>query len=700
MITSSAILDFESENFTVGDWNVSFVTGELSSGARVVKLSQSQRKLLQLLCQSYPEAVSRQRIMEILWPESVVTDESVSRAIADLRKSLGDSSKEALYIKTISKQGYVLAIPPVKTLSVSKIPWQLKLAAISVIVLVVFSIAYFLNQRLTTPELQQKKFVKSSLGLSGDINRRPQIDHAGRFVMVEKHHGTAIKLWLYDLALDTETLLFPKSKDSFSTGVISPDGLELAYFRHLNENADKGFKCHIEVFTFKTQKSRKLRDCDFRLNASLQWFPDNEHLLATGFRPDVRTAGLIIVDAFLGKSEELLFPSKNRQGYLFSRVSPSGNLIAFIHYDANSDTSKIAIYNRTEESLNYIPTSTPTAQQVIWGKDDTQLLFSDSGATNTGLWLVDLTTSSKFLLYGESLIDFDFTPAKNLFVATIEDYSVSIVSQKLATSSVLFNANAKIRILDSMPGSNQLAYVSEQGGQANIWLLDKKTQQNTRITNLSKIKLFEVKLSYNGRYLAYLQSEAAGTKMVVIDLEQGYQEIHQAQQVHTLAWDKNNDTLVYYHGDEQGRLMSIDFKSRQHVEAKEVARIDNVYKLELSQAGALIVQFVKGGPLYLLKSDFDSASTDNFEVLNLPEREYTLWGISGNTITRIEYSDDMFRLHVYDLDGSELKDQQRIVDGTKHIIDFSYDERVDELFLLQIERANFNIVKLTQYNKH
>ena len=51
--------------------------------------------------------MDRDAIMEAVWPDVVVGDESITQCIRDVRKALGDEAQQLL--KTVPKRGYLLA---------------------------------------------------------------------------------------------------------------------------------------------------------------------------------------------------------------------------------------------------------------------------------------------------------------------------------------------------------------------------------------------------------------------------------------------------------------------------------------------------------------------------------------------------------------------------------------------------------------
>ena len=62
--------------------------------------------LLLLLIARRNEAVHRQDIMDTVWKDVVVSDGALSQAVRTLRRTLGDDSRDPLFIRTVSRHGY------------------------------------------------------------------------------------------------------------------------------------------------------------------------------------------------------------------------------------------------------------------------------------------------------------------------------------------------------------------------------------------------------------------------------------------------------------------------------------------------------------------------------------------------------------------------------------------------------------------
>lgn len=67
--------------------------------------------VLTVLAKSPGQVISHEQLMNAVWQDTVVSPNSLQRCIAQLRKALGDDSKQQRIIKTHAKQGYSLELP-------------------------------------------------------------------------------------------------------------------------------------------------------------------------------------------------------------------------------------------------------------------------------------------------------------------------------------------------------------------------------------------------------------------------------------------------------------------------------------------------------------------------------------------------------------------------------------------------------------
>ena len=101
--------------FEIGDWRVMPELNRLqhSSTAATRQLEPRLINLLCFLAANSDKVLSREELIQELWPHVVVNENSLTRAISELRKQLRTANASIDdYIETIPKRGYRL-IPPV-----------------------------------------------------------------------------------------------------------------------------------------------------------------------------------------------------------------------------------------------------------------------------------------------------------------------------------------------------------------------------------------------------------------------------------------------------------------------------------------------------------------------------------------------------------------------------------------------------------
>ena len=92
----------------VGDWSVDRELNIISNGEREVRLEPKIMKVLLLLTEEAGAVISKERLMEAVWPDAFVTEQVLTNAIWELRKALGDEARTPSYIQTVPRRGYRL----------------------------------------------------------------------------------------------------------------------------------------------------------------------------------------------------------------------------------------------------------------------------------------------------------------------------------------------------------------------------------------------------------------------------------------------------------------------------------------------------------------------------------------------------------------------------------------------------------------
>lgn len=133
-------------SYRIGDWHVNFSAGWMERRhfvfRRRIHVDERLLKVLKVLVGRAGGIVSGQELLVAVWPDRVVTPDSVSTAIYELRRLLGDNAAAPAYIRTEARRGYALiaAVRLAPARSAKRLYWRAA-AATSVIAIVVFAVA-------------------------------------------------------------------------------------------------------------------------------------------------------------------------------------------------------------------------------------------------------------------------------------------------------------------------------------------------------------------------------------------------------------------------------------------------------------------------------------------------------------------------------------------------------------------------------
>lgn len=99
------------DGFRLGEWLVDPSLNRLSSGTEIRQLEPKIMDVLVFLAERAGKVVSKQQIIDAVWAKRFVAESVLSRAIAEIRRALGDAPRSPRFLETISKRGYRLLAP-------------------------------------------------------------------------------------------------------------------------------------------------------------------------------------------------------------------------------------------------------------------------------------------------------------------------------------------------------------------------------------------------------------------------------------------------------------------------------------------------------------------------------------------------------------------------------------------------------------
>src|SRR5712692_6815490 len=91
------------------DWTLDSDTRELRRGDRPVHLSPKAFRLLEVLIEQRPAALSKEKLFETVWPDTFVAESNLASLVKEIRTALQDDARQSTLIRTIFGYGYAFA---------------------------------------------------------------------------------------------------------------------------------------------------------------------------------------------------------------------------------------------------------------------------------------------------------------------------------------------------------------------------------------------------------------------------------------------------------------------------------------------------------------------------------------------------------------------------------------------------------------
>jgi DNA-binding winged helix-turn-helix (wHTH) protein len=84
-------------------------TRELFRGGRCVHLSPKAFRLLELLLEERPRALSKAELQEKIWPKTFVSEANLASLAGEARRAIGETARDSKFLRTVYGFGYAFS---------------------------------------------------------------------------------------------------------------------------------------------------------------------------------------------------------------------------------------------------------------------------------------------------------------------------------------------------------------------------------------------------------------------------------------------------------------------------------------------------------------------------------------------------------------------------------------------------------------
>ena len=501
-----------SDRLRIGDRKVDIPLREIApaAGGDALRVTLKSLGVLMVLVAHAGRPVSREALLEWVWPDTLPTDDVVTQAITQLRKALGDDRERPRYIETLAKQGYRL-IAPIEWLDVVDAPpttsadaarpaaasatqvsasgrgtrraWAAIDAAGVLLLATAIAGAWWWQHAARAPVPAAPPPVATIAAVPVDVQRvatsrlsedTPALSPDGALLVYARDvggEGTDGSV----LMLQTAAAVSPRPLTEAAPGrhdllpAWSPDGREIAFLRRVDDN------CRVMLMPATGGTPREIGDC-LAGAADIAWFPDGRTLVGGGGEAGARQLHRMRIDE--GVWRPIPYARNDEDIDLHPRVSPDGRWILFQRNLSLGDLWRIPAAGGTPLRVTSLRTNFFGA---AWTRDSAGVVFAryaSEGAVLVHRRLADGATV-EYRLPGNGLVSPTVALHGDTVAFVIEQGESQLRALRLqdgerarARAEVLFPSTRSDLLPAVSPDGTQVLFISDRDGRMRLWWAD------------------------------------------------------------------------------------------------------------------------------------------------------------------------------------------------------------------------------------
>lgn len=488
-----------------GVFELDLQQAELRKQGVKIKLQEQPLKILQVLLESPGQIVSREDLRRRIWPANtfVEFDQGLYSAMTRLREALGDSSENPVFIETVARRGYRFLAPvrlaesvgpttqttqtapqpgtALRRLTLSLVAGLLA-GALLIGLLLRFDIAglrEWLQYRSNRPIAERR--LTDFVGLE----ESPAISPDGKTVAFTSDNAGYRQVWVRLIAGGPPLQITHDDLDHIYPRWL-PDSSTLVYYSSPSPGSEQGTLWEVSALGGKPRPlMRSISSADISHDGKKLAF----------FRlSDMNTVQLVTVERSTS-AVSVVAELPSSKAYEYPRWSPDDHWIAFQQSTLYVDD--ISYVSATGGDVHPVTHESVLMGGLSWQPDGSGIIYSSARESTViylptmHLWTASLNGSpARQMTYGEiSLYNPDVDRFGHIVASRLRmqcalwKYPLAGTPRKnTRDGQQLTHETGQVQTPNPRPGGRELAYLSDDGGHGNVWVLDLETGASRQIT--------------------------------------------------------------------------------------------------------------------------------------------------------------------------------------------------------------------------
>jgi Tol biopolymer transport system component/DNA-binding winged helix-turn-helix (wHTH) protein len=511
--------------YSFGNFTLDLRSGVLQRDGEQVTLRHKSFDVLTCLVEHHGRLVTKDALMEAVWPNTAVTDNSLAQCLVEIRRALGDDSQQL--IRTVARRGYIfMASVTTPVVEISR-NWATAPAGtppltdshaarsasfwrwIAVALLPVLSFASFLAWRTRRVSENTELLRAVPLTTLPGVARYPSLSPDGNFVAFTwtgpKQDNPDI--YVQQIGYGSPVRLTTDRKNDYNS-VWSPDGRWIAFLRREWEAG----RSELRLISSVGGPERKLaeirvRDTYFIIPPYLAWCPDSNCLIVTDSPGEGKPPALFVVSVESGEKRQLTNPQPPAFGDTNPTISPDGRWLIYRQHPGGLQNGELYRLRLREGVIpvgepQRLTPATLDAGYPTWMPSSKEILFSTAGGSLRGnLWRLVVadkeggqTTPARLPFVGEDGLMPVVSPlrpglpSRLVYVRSFQDSNICRV--ETSAPGVAASGPPVVSICSTRseatphlsPDGRRVAFTSNRSGESEIWLADPDGSNAIRLT--------------------------------------------------------------------------------------------------------------------------------------------------------------------------------------------------------------------------